>query len=396
MNELELCFLVIAVVYVWECFGWCQRGSVAFLNLWGKTWRIVHPAALMGNQTGGVIFANPLPPLGVIFIGAQSPLSISAEGVFGYVAQCVNPGWRPIQTERYFRFDDVKEIEARAKQVRVNGQLLVKCGSPSQARRIADQLEGLAKLPASGRGAKLQENLRASLSGGAVKRRLVKFRSCTNSLRWLTNGLFIFIFAAVPAVLWQYGFKQTWIGLLAGLLGLTSAISILFNRAHRALHPEAGEEGFTQTIVVLLSPASAIRAMDALSRPLLEDFHPLASAQVLLPADKFREFARRVMLELQHPCLPICPTSEPGPQATEREARLALESALIGFLKKSGLDPVALVKPPPPADESCKSFCPRCGAQFVTREAKCSDCGEMPAVAFSETQASGVEPPVQA
>lgn len=383
MNELELCFLVIAVVYVWECVGWHLRGSVAFLNLWGKSWGVHHPAAFMGNQTGGIVLANPLPPLGAMLVGAQSPLSISADGVFAYVAQCVNPGWRPLQTARFFRFDEIKNIEARGKTVRVNGRLLVKCNSTFQARSFADHLQTLAKLPASQRGAKIREFLRRSFDTRAVKKRLVKFRSFSRDLRLLANCLFLFIFAFAPVALWQYGFHRTWLSLLVGLLFFTGSISFLFYRAHRRLYPDASEERFTQTTVALLSPASAIRANDALSRPLLDGFHPLAVAGVLLKPEKFREFARRILLEIEHPCLPVCPTNEPGPQVAERESRAALKEAVSDFLKKSGVEAAELVKSPPPADESCKSYCPRCGAQFVTKEAKCSDCGGMPAVAFS-------------
>ena len=385
MSDLGMFFLILAVIYTWECIGWFQRGSVALQNFWGKTWRLTHPAALMGNQTGGIILANPLPPLGGIFIATQSPLSISAEGVFGYVAQCVNPGWRPAQTAKYFRFDVIKKIHAHAKQVRVNGEVLVKTSSPMSARRLAEQLQSLAKLPAKERAAKLREQLQSSLDTKAIQKRLEEFRARTRVLRWLVNALFAYVFAALPVILWQYGLKQTWIELLIGLLGLTTAIAILFSRAQRQFYPDAGEEGFTQAIVVLLSPATAIRARDALSRPLLENYHPLAVAQVLLPVEKFREFARRVLLEIEHPCLPVCPTNEPGPQAAEREARLALRDALKEFLKRSGLDPTALVKPPLPAEESCKSYCPRCGAQFVLIETTCLDCGGMPAVALAKT-----------
>jgi hypothetical protein len=382
MSDLEIFFLILAVIYVWECIGWFPRGYVACLNFWGSTWRLAHPAALMGNQTGGVILANPLPPLGGIFAGAQSPLSISAEGVFGYVAQCVNPGWRPAQSARYFPFDAIKQIDARGRQIRVNGQLLVKSGSPMNARRLAEQLQSLGKLSAGERGAKLREMLRASLDAKAIRKRLENFQSRTELLHSLVNVLFLYVFAALPFVLWRYGLKQSWVELVIGLLGLTTAIAILFNRAHRAFYPDAGEEGFTQTIVVLLSPATAIRARDALSRPLLEQFHPLAVAHALLPVEQYREFARQVMREIEHPCLPVCPSNEPGPQATELAARLALRDALQQFLKKTGIDAVALMKPPKPADETCKSYCPRCGAQFVRHDASCSDCGEMPAVAF--------------
>src|SRR5258708_17002378 len=147
MSDLEVLFLVLGLVYLWECVYWFRRGTVAFITGWGDHWRLMHPAALMGNQAGGIVPANPLPPLGTLLAGSQSPLSISPEGVFSYVAQSINPGWRPIQAGKYFRFDAMQTIEASGKQVRINGQLLIKTGSPFLARHLANQVRRLGKLP---------------------------------------------------------------------------------------------------------------------------------------------------------------------------------------------------------------------------------------------------------
>src|ERR1700686_1257965 len=108
MSDLEVLFLVLGVVYLWECFYWFRRGTVAFITGWGHRWRVMNPAALMGNQSGGIVAVNPLPPLGTLLAGSQSPLSISPEGVYSYVAQCISPGWRPPQVGKYFRFETIK------------------------------------------------------------------------------------------------------------------------------------------------------------------------------------------------------------------------------------------------------------------------------------------------
>lgn len=383
MNELELLFLVLAVVYLWECVFWLRRGTVAFLNFWARSWHPAHPAALMGNQTGGIILANPLPPLGCILTSAQLPLSISPEGVFSYVAQCINPGWRPAQTGKYFPFEAVQKIEASGKQVRVNGELLVKTGSTFSARHLAEQLRILSKLKFERRGPAIREMLRGSLDARKAEERLKEFRSRSARLRQLTNILFVYLFLITPACVWYLGFKRSWIELLAGLLMLTGATALVFARAHKALHPEAREERFTHWFMILFSPATAIRAQDALSRHLLEEFHPLTVAQVTLGRDRFSQFARKVLVELRHPCLPLCPTQEPGPQAAEQYARIALLETMEQFLEQKGIDLKELMRPPAPVDETCRSFCPRCGTQFTASEGACADCGGLSLTAFS-------------
>lgn len=385
MNELELLFLVLAVVYLWECICWLRRGTVAFLDFWGRSCRPAHPAALMGNQAGGIILANPLPPLGCILTSSQLPLSISPDGVFSYVAQCINPGWRPAQTGKYFPFDAVQKVEAAGKQVRVNGELLVKTGSVFLARHLAEQLRLLTKLPVERRGPAIREILQESLNAQKVGQRLKQFRSRSARLRQLTNILFAYLFLITPACVWYFGFKRSWIELLAGLLILTGTTAVVFARAHKGLYPEAREERFTHWFMILFSPATAIRAQDALSRHLLEAFHPLTVAQATLGKDGFRQFARNVLAELRHPCLPLCPTQEPAPQSAERYARIALLEIVEQFLEQKGVDLKKLMQPPAPVDETCRSFCPRCGTQFTASEGACADCGGMSLIAFSRS-----------
>src|SRR5258708_15286249 len=72
MNDLELLYLVLALVYVWECACWVPRGRVVFRTWLSRRWRLVQPGELLGNQRGGFVFAAPLPPLGVILCAGPS------------------------------------------------------------------------------------------------------------------------------------------------------------------------------------------------------------------------------------------------------------------------------------------------------------------------------------
>jgi hypothetical protein len=189
---------------------------------------------------------------------------------------------------------------------------------------------------------------------------------------------------------------MSWFGLLAGLLLLTTTTAILFRRAHKELYPLAEDERFTHFLTILLSPATTIRAYDVLSRPLLEKFHPLAIAKVFCSETDFREFGRRILRELRHPALPVCARPEAAAQAAERYWRTSLQQRIEEFLRKSGADPEELLRPPAPADESSRSFCPRCLSQFTTTEGSCADCGGLALVPFpikSQAKPPGREQP---
>src|SRR5205807_1042828 len=233
MTDLELLFLVLVVIYCWECACWLRRGSVAFLTWFGRRWKLAHPGAVLGNQQGGFIFAHPLPPLGTLLAGNQFPLSLSSDAVLAYVAPSVNPGGRPIQTGKCFRFAEIQSVESNGKKVRVNGELLLKAASPAFAAYLAQQLRQLTSLAPAQRANAIEELVRAGLDTKAIERRWQEFRTQTGSMRLLTNCLFGFLFLFAPALIWRFGLRQSWLGLLAGILGFTVATAIFFGRAHK-------------------------------------------------------------------------------------------------------------------------------------------------------------------
>jgi len=170
--------------------------------------------------------------------------------------------------------------------------------------------------------------------------------------------------------------------LLLGLVALAVTTAVLFARAHRGLYPEAHDERFTHTLTIALAPTSAMRAHDALSRPLLATFHPLAQAGALLGDRELRQFARRVVLDLRHPAGPPCPNETPSALATEQFFRQTMLTVAEACLSQRAVNVEELCQAPVPADESSRAYCPRCEAQFTSVDGQCADCGGLALTAF--------------
>jgi len=375
VSELQLLFLILAALYGWECACWIRRGSVAFRTWLGRRWCPAQPGTLLGNQRGGFVFAPPLPPLGTLLTAVQFPLSLSAEALLAHVASSVNPGSPPTQTGKCLRWEDIREVEAHGKQLRINGEVFARTATATFTTRLAEELRQLAQLSVAKRSAGIENLVHATLDAKAAKRRWREFRQQTTRLRWLTNWLFGYLFVAAPLACWYWGLSRCWIALLGGLLGFTTTTAILFRRAHRTWYPDAGEERLTHFLTILLAPATTIRALDVLARPLLEWFHPMAVAQAMCPETEFRRFAERIWRELRHPGLPLCPIDTPLARTTESTWRGMVQTAVASLLQRSGIDPDELIPPPAALDETCRSYCPRCRSQFTTGEGVCADCG---------------------
>jgi hypothetical protein len=382
MSDVDLLFLVLAFIYAWECACWTPRGSVGFRSWLGREWRPVHPSAILGNQRGGFVFGMPLPPLGTLLMGTQFPVSLSSNAMLAHVASSVNPGWRAMQTGKWFCFDDIRTVQARGKKVLVNGELFVKTGSPTFAEHLAKELERVSKLPVEKRGSAIREIFSDTLDCKSIERVWQEFKEPSRRLRLLTNAVFGYLFLLAPILIWNFGFLRVWLGLLIGLLGLTITTAILFHRAHKKFFPSAEDDRFTHVMTVLLSPATTVRAHDPLSRPLLERFHPLAIAKVFCSPERFRDFARGVLREVRYPGLPLCPSSEISAQRAEQFSRELLLKEIEAFLKKNGLEPDELLPAPARAEAGCVAYCPRCLAQFTTPAGACADCGGLPLLAL--------------
>jgi hypothetical protein len=383
MTDLELLFLVLGIIYIWECAWWARRGSVGFRTWLGLRWKVAHPGRLLGNQRGGVVFAHPLPPLGTLLTGNPWPLSVSGEAVLAYIPPSIDPAGRAPQSAGFFLFEQIQEIGASGKQVRVNGQVLLRAASATFASYVAETLEALRKTAAPDRARAIQKLIESTFDTKAIKERWAQFRRETVRLRFMANLLFSYLFLAAPMLTWRLGLSATWMELVAGLLVCTSIIAVLFHRAHKRLYPGAEDERFTNFLIVLLSPASAIRAHDLVARPLLERFHPLAIARVFCAETTFLRLAEGFLRELRYPALPQCPRPEPAAQATEHYARGLAKNVLEKFLRRNSFVPDESLRPPAPSDRTCLSFCPRCHAQFTTQTGFCQDCGGIDLVAFS-------------
>ncbi|HKS37987.1 MAG TPA: hypothetical protein VJW76_12395, partial [Verrucomicrobiae bacterium] len=297
MGELQGLLLVVGIIYLSECLVWVRRGAMAFASSWGTSSRIRHPGVLAGNPRGGLLLTNPLPPLGDIFIVAPFPASLSPEGVFAYLASCLNPAGRRVQTAKYASWDDLQPLQIDGRKVLVGGALFLTATSTFGARHTGDLLGRLRKLSKDDRAAAIHQALSESLDTRKVSEHLREYRRRSNPIRIFANFLFIYLFLIVPPLIWRFGFGVLGLCLLGGMLAQTITLALLFRSAHKALYPDAREERFKPFLTMLLAPPAAIRAPDVLGRHLLEPFHPLAVARILCSPKRFQDFARQVVID---------------------------------------------------------------------------------------------------
>jgi hypothetical protein len=119
-----------------------------------------------------------------------------------------------------------------------------------------------------------------------------------------------------------------------------------------------------------------------LSRPLLENFHPVAVANAFCPEPEFRQIAQAAVLDFRFPPKSTKSDRSVAAEAIVRYCSDLEKKALESFLQQHGVKVDELLQAPERMDETCVSYCPRCQAQFTFADGQCSDCGGIRLVPF--------------
>lgn len=396
MTDLQFLVLLIVLIYLSETCVWVRRGSVVVRGMGRGKCTLSHPSLSIGNDSGGLVFLNPLPPLGISCLAHQWPISLSREGMLSYVSLVVSPGRRPGQVGRFVSFDAAKDIEPRERDVWIGGELFATLPDEASARHWAAQLRRMRSLSPERREAAIERMLKQSTDLEAINARVDRFNRIAGPLRLATHLLFAMLLLALPAALTVGALRPYLLSTALATALYLLVVIVAFFFSHRALYPRARGRRWRHVLVMCFTPTAAIRATDLLSRELLVDFHPLAVAAVLCREAEFRAYARRTLLDAQHPVEPACPVDDPAAHAVELAFRQAALKSLGEIVTRAGIDRDALLAPPAASDPQCQAYCPRCDAQYVVPQGQCTDCGGLELVPIPKPDAVATKKPADA
>ena len=374
MEYLRELFAAVLILYLVECLLITGRDALIFSSRGSGNFRIKCAGDLPGSLERGVLLAAPLPPLGTMFVTQFWPLAFSPEGL----STCRVQRYAEVETisvrPEFIPFDDVGDVVAEGDRISVNGKRVVRTGNQAIARGLADLIDNIARLPQAQRAAAVQQAVTESMDTQRVADIYARLEKHGSILRVACNALFLFIFVMFPLVVCWQGLSNTWPEILIMLFGLWFGVVVAYYRAHRAVCPELASERRSHAFVIALTPMSAVRAFDVLTKERLAGAHPLAVARILCSKEVFQEFARDVWRDLVH-----FPRAFEAGVASEADAVTAWNRELLrqgceDLLREVGLEPADLLAPPNPEDDRTVGYCLRCRSQYVHANGECPHC----------------------
>lgn len=222
----------------------------------------------------------------------------------------------------------------------------------------------------------LGELLDRQMDRRAIETQLVRLRTSTVWLSPNCTLLFLLTFVCAPVSYYGINHLGIWSArlLIVGWILAWLGIVVQYGPVRRALCPESFWQRVWHVFAVCLSPASAMRTAEAVSRDLLSEFHPLAVAAVVCPRERFIALAAVELRALRNPSPADCLPADTDAGRAEAWFREQTADRLENALREHGVDLAELLAPPPRADDAL-AYCPRCLNQFVFETGNCADCG---------------------
>lgn len=384
MNEVINLLFILILFYLVECIFWLDRNSVVFVSLFRKNFSLFFSDKYFGNQHGGIYFTNPFPPLGTIYISSLFPISCSVTHISSHISQTFINDSRVEKNIKILNYQEIKSVSEVDRNIFINGEMFVKCGTPIQAIFVKNILLKLVSMIDEQREMELKKIIQKTFDVESAKEKIEVFYDQSYGLRICCNILFMYIFLFVPVLLWHYGTIQLLITSLLAMYLLSIFISINFHIIHKELYPTQKSERFIDTFKMIIFPPIAVRAHDMLSRYLLINYHPLAIAYIVCERTDVNKFSKDILADLMYPI--VNDFGDENINQTDRWHRSNLDNAITLFLDGKKVSKKELLMPPLPATVSCQSYCPRCNTQYTMKEGVCSDCGTITLVPFNTSE----------
>lgn len=380
IGEGPTLLFILVLLYLSECVIWVKRESVAFVSAWGGRWRLAVPSSWMGNASGGLLFLNPLPPGGRVFLSHLSPISISSSGICAFNIQTLPSEARsPYQSGQFLSFNKIKDSGSDGPYLVINKEKFTKCATTKQAHALANLIGAIAKASASKRENLARMWVVKQFAADDAAALLKESLELIKPIQELGVILFLFLFVFTPSLAFSFGLSPLIIPVATVMVVLAVLIAIMFHRAHRKLYPAESSERLESLVKMILCPPVSIRAADILTRNLLAQYSPIVLASVL-PGSGEQQFVRSVILDLKHPLRHEVSESD-AQQTILWTAREQLNVCLDHIKKGRYLKPEELLAPTQ-REENSISYCPRCRCQFVVGEGECPDCPGVELVEF--------------
>jgi hypothetical protein len=364
---LEVLFPCILVLYLIDCIAYVKNDHFLLVANFGKRFKIKRPGIrLIGIfPTAKAIVLNNIK---VYF--TKTAIYILEDDSFS--KNLISE----INHYNFVEYKDITEVRSDGKDVKINGEKLIKTQSPIIAGQLSKLIENLKSSDLSDRGKKIKGFLEKTINLEEIRLINTSHQKIFFWLEVLCILLFVICFIELPILLYSnlFFFFNIYIS-LSYITILYVLIIVLSIFAERRIYQNRRKGSFS-LLSLILSPVSAINAVSTFTRDIFAEFDYLAVAAELLAQNSFKvligtELARISNLrDLAH-------------NSDLEEYWQIKEECLHNLLAKVGVPLEEILAAPQKRDVSAEAYCPVCNAEYRLGFNSCGDCG-VPLKAYND------------
>jgi hypothetical protein len=369
LTDLELILLVLAALYFSECSCWIPETAMCVCGV--RRHRTAVAMGPLANEHGRLVLTNLL-PWSFSFVCSAWPLPFDARGIVlvpGGGIQDANGG----RNDLWLPYEAISSITTEERKLLINGRVVAKLFSAAGAVFVATRLDCVRRATPAKREQAAEAVLADITDTVAISGRLRRLKIERRALTDICTAFAIYAFVVGPALYYAGALNRAWSAAtyLASFLAIWACSIAYYCAMYRSFIRGSRMIAVSRMVMLLLSPAAAMRAAESIARGCFDGYEPVAVASVICQQRDLRKLAEQRLRELcAQPQAPVVASSEDRALLWFQE-RVALRLRMA--VEEAGLDPRELLAEPVRMVDA-QSYCPRCLTQYTLDHGSCESC----------------------
>lgn len=359
-DVLLVLFPYLVILYLVDCISYIKAHHLLFVSSFGRRFKL---------KKSGLCLIG-LSPFDRVFISHNIPVCYTKCGI--YILNQEDAHESPLYERgdwSYLPYENIEAIESYGAVVKINGKDTTKAPSTGHAKNITALIRELRDLPSSERLERIQTFLEETTD--LEKTKAIRARSCDRFLHLRISTVFLFFFSFILLPLNLYlqldPYMDFSILVYSMVLNYVTIITIAYF-LHREMHKGEMGHRINTILPMILTPPTALHAVNSLTKDIYHEFDYLAVAAELLPLEILKVLIREEIERIRY--------SKTWSESSHfKEFWELRENSLHRLLANMGVSSQEVLSVPKKLDQSAASYCPVCGTEYRSGFNTCSDCG---------------------
>lgn len=372
MQDIQLIYIFLLVLYLSESLYWIPKNSVIFSFTKKGKGKLKLPGDLLGTQNKSLVISNLFFPYKLFSIVQIPSISLSEKYIVNFTTATLKNTMIDTSCIK-FAFDDIETIETDDSDLYINNNLFTSFYNSETAPEWGKTIRRFKDLPQSQRKHEIEESIDRNYDDSILLETIDCFFKLSIPLRILNTLLLIVVIASTITAFVYSELTSLFFYSIIFIYILSFMSGFHFYYVHKLMYPDLKRRRILSTLKIMFYPPAAVGSVSELSLHLLSGYHFLPLMYHICRKEVFEKVAGVYVRHLMYPIEQGCLDNDPAAQEIEQYWRNSQIERTKRFLEEKGFDIQKLLIPTKEQSDGLY-YCPRCLTFFNSTLENCSDC----------------------